>query len=258
MTRPGSLFGWDPFRPFVGLANSGVFAAHLTAFITLRQLVLGRRLAIRLDGGELVLTLVELDSRVGPAGVAGGQLDDVRIVAEQVRWNQHRFGRATAVLHNVQLRPSVSPVLVVAPVELTLELPAAALDELFRWVAPRLAGEVGPDGVARLRLANRRAAGYVEVETRLDGSTLWLKPRAVARRRRWRLPSRMPAHAVELPPLPHGLKLTGVEFEANVVRLHGTLPHWRTELPRNLVEDMITQLSVVGRPLKLSWPSKRT
>ena len=64
VTRPGSLFGWDPFRPFVGLANTGVFAAHLTAFITLRQLVLGRRLAVRLDTGELVLTLVEFIRRL--------------------------------------------------------------------------------------------------------------------------------------------------------------------------------------------------
>ncbi|MDT5250570.1 MAG: hypothetical protein QOJ28_3204 [Mycobacterium sp.] len=256
VTRPGSLFGWDPFRPFLGLANTGVFAAHLTAFITLRQLVLGRRLAVRLDTGELVLTLVEFDSRVGMRGMAVGQLNDVRLVADQVRWNQHRFGRAIAVLHNVQLRPSVPPVLVAAPVELTLDVPARSLDELFRWAAPRLSGEVGPDGVARLRFANRREAGHVEVETRLDGSTLWLKPTAITRRRRWKLPARTPAYRVQLPPLPHGLQLTGVEFDADVVRLRGTLPEWRTELPRTRLDDVIDQLSVVGRPLNLIWPSK--
>jgi hypothetical protein len=256
VTRPGSLFGWDPFRPFVGLANTGVFAAHLTAFVTLRRLVLGRRLAVRLDTGELVLTLVEVDSRVGMRGVAVGQLNDVRLVAEQVRWNQLRFGRATAVLHNVALRPSVPPVLVAAPVELTLDVPAAALDELFRWAAPRLSGEVGSDGIARLRFANRPEAGHVEVETRLDGSTLWLKPRAITRRRRWKLPARTPSYPVQLPPLPHDLQLTGVEFDADVMRLRGTLPEWRAELPRTLLDDMIHQLSVVGRPLNLSWPSK--
>jgi hypothetical protein len=251
VTRPSSLFGWDPFRPFIGLANTGVFAAHLTAFITLRQLVLGRRLAVRHDTGELVLTLVEIDSRVGMRGVAVGQLNDVRLVAEQVRWNQHHFGRATAVLHNVALRPSVPPVLVAAPVELTLDVPASALDELFRWVAPRFAGAVGPDGVARLGFANRPGAGQVEVETRLDGSTLWLKPRAITRRRRWKLPARTPAYPVQLPPLPHDLQLTGVEFDADVMRLRGTLPEWRTELPRTRLDDMISQLSVVGRPLNL-------
>jgi hypothetical protein len=255
VTRPGSLFGWDPLRSFVGLANTGVFAAHLTAFITLRQLVLGRRLAIRLEGGELVLTLVAIDSRVGRRGMAVGQLNDVRVVAEQVRWNQHRFGQATAVLHNVYLRPAVTPLLVAAPVEVSLDVPAAALDELFRWVAPKLAGDVGPDGIARLRFANRREAGHVEIETRLDGSTLWLKPRAITRRRRWKLPARTPSYPVQLPPLPHGLVLTGVEFDSDVVRLRGMLPEWRTELPGTRLEDLINQLSVVGRP-NVSWPSK--
>ena len=68
--------------------------------------------------------------------------------------------------------------------------------------------------------------------------------------------SRTPAYRVQLPPLPHGLQLTGVEFDADVVRLRGTLPQWRTELPRTRLDDMINQLSVVGRPLDLIWPSK--
>jgi hypothetical protein len=127
---------------------------------------------------------------------------------------------------------------------------------MFRWAAPRLSGEVGPDGIARLRFANRPGAGHVEVETRLDGSTLWLKPRAITRRRRWKLPARTPSYPVQLPPLPHDLQLTGVEFDADVMRLRGTLPEWRAELPRTLLDDMINQLSVVGRPLNLSWPSK--
>lgn len=256
VTRPGSIFGWDPLRSVVGLANTGAFAAHLTAFITLRQLVLGRRLAVRLDDGELVLTLVEIDSRVGMRGLAVGQLNDVRLVAEQVRWDQHHFGRASALLHNVHVRPSVPPLLVAAPVQLSLEVPAPALDELFRWAAPRLAGEVGSDGIARLRFANRPGAGHLEVEARLDGSTLWLRPRAVVRRRRWALPARTPAYPVRLPPLPHGLQLTGVEFDADVVRLTGALPEWRMEVPSTRLEAMINQLSVAGRPLNLSWPSR--
>jgi hypothetical protein len=52
------------------------------------------------------------------------------------------------------------------------------------------------------------------------------------------------------------LQLTGVEFDADVVRLRGTLPEWRTELPRTRLDDVIDQLSVVGRPLNLIWPSK--
>src|SRR4051812_47946451 len=99
VTSPGSIFGWDAFRHLDRLTNTGSFAAHLTAFITLRQLVLGRRLAVRLDDGDLVLTVVEANSRVGMRGLALGQLNDVRLVAQQVRWNDHHFSSATAVLH---------------------------------------------------------------------------------------------------------------------------------------------------------------
>lgn len=255
VTRPGSIFGWEPFGPLGRLANTGSFAAHLTAFVTLRQLVLGRRLAVRTTDGDLVLTVVEVDSRVGRRGLAAGRLNHVRLVVEQVRWNELTFGRATAVLHDVYVKPSAS-LLVASPVELTLDVPAAPLDELFRWAAPRLAGDVGPDGVARLRLANRRSAGHVEIETRLEESTLWLKPRAIMRRRRWALPARTPSYPVRLPPLPHGLQLTGVAFDSHVVRLTGVLPEWRTEVSRSGLEDMISQLSVVGRPLNLIWPSR--
>lgn len=256
MTRPGSMFGWEPFRPFGRLAAGGSFAAHLTAFVTLRRLVLGRRLAVRMPSGELVLTLIEADSRVGRRGLAVGRLNDIRLVAEQVRWNEHRFGRAVAVLHDIRVRPSSPPLLVAEPVELTIDVPTGALDELFRWAAPRLSGEVGSDGVARLRLANRRDAGHLEVETRLEESTLWLKPRAITRRRRWGLPRHTPSYPVRVPPLPHGLELTAVEFDAHVVRLTGVLPQWRMEIPRTRLDDMISQLSVVGRPLSLIWPSR--
>lgn len=256
VTRPGSIFGWEPLRPFGRLANTGAFAAHLTAFVTIRRLVLGRRLAVRLEDGELVLTIVEADSRVGLRGVAAGRLNDVRLVAEQVRWNEHRFGRATMVLHDIRVRASSPPELVAEPVEVTLDVPAGPLDELFRWAAPRLAGDVGQDGVARLRLANRKGAGHVEIETRLEESTLWLKPLAVARRRRWTLPARTPSYPVRLPPLPHGLELTGVEFDAHVVRLTGVLPEWRMEIDRARMEDVIGQLSGVSGPLRVIWPSK--
>lgn len=256
MTGPGSASGRNRFRPLGRLATTGAFAAHLTAFITLRRLVLGRRVAVRHDDGELALSLVEVDSRVGMRGLAAGHLNHVRLVAEQVRWNEHRFGRATVVLHDVHLRPAVPPVLEAAPVDLTLDVPAPALDELFRWAAPRLAGEIGPDGVARLHFANRRHTGQVEVAVRLDGSTLWFKPRAITRRRRWALPRRTPAYPVRLPPLPHGLTLTAVELEPGVVRLSARLPEWCADIPRTRLDDMISQLTVAGRPLKLNWPSR--
>ena len=188
MTRP--LRRWDPFRPLDMLAalwstaavapvSSGAAAAYKTLFMTLRRLVVGRELTVRLDGGDITLTVTEFDSRLDVRGLAVGQLSDVRLAARDIRWDDNRLDRATAVLHNVHLRPSAPPVLIAAPVDLTVELPADALDDLFRLAAPRLAGEIGEDGVARLRFARRPGLGHLEVDALLDGSTLWLKPRGL-------------------------------------------------------------------------------
>jgi hypothetical protein len=264
MTRPGPLRRWDPFRSLDMLASlwssaaiapvsSGGAAAYRALFMTLRRLVIGRRLAVRLDEGDLTLTVTEFDSRLDVRGLSVGQLNDVRLAACDIGWHGNRFDRATVVLHNVHMRPSAPPVLVAAPVELTLDMPTAILDDLFLWAAPRLAGEVGPDGIARLRLARRPALGNLEVDARLDGSTLWLKPRnVVLRRSRWRLPARIPAYPVHLPELPHGLTLNGISFAPHLVRLSGTVPEWRLAIPRKRLEDMFNQLSAVGRPLNLT------
>ena len=157
---------FDPFRPLDMLAslwstaavapvNSGAAAAYRTLFLTLRRLVIGRTLAVRLDEGDITLTVTDFDSRLDIRGLSVGQLSDVRLGARDIRWDGNKLDRATAVLHNVHLRPSAPPVLVAAPVDLSLDLPADALDDLFRIAAPRLAGEIGPDGIARLRLARR-------------------------------------------------------------------------------------------------------
>ena len=270
MTRPRPLGRWDPFRPLdmlsslwssaaVAPVSSGAAAAYRTLFMTLRRLVVGRRLAVRLDDGDITLTVTEFDSRLDVRGLSVGQLSDVRIAARDIRWQGNRFDRASAVLHNVHLRPTAPPVLVAAPVELSLELPATVLDDLFRRAAPRLAGDVGPDGIARLRLARRPSVGHLEVDARLDGSTLWLKPRAaVLRRARRTLPARTPAYPVHLPELPHGLLLTAIGFAPDLVCLSGTLPEWRMDMPRRRLEDIINQLNAVGRPLNLTWLGRGT
>ena len=66
------------------------------------------------------------------------------------------------------------------------------------------------------------------------------------------MPERTPAYPVHLPELPHGLRLTGITFEPDVLRLSGSVPEWRINVPRRALEDVINQLSVVGRPLNLT------
>lgn len=227
MTRPGPLRRWA-----VAPVASGAATAYRALFVPMRRLVVGRRLTVRLDAGDVGLTITGFDSHLDMRALSAGQLGEVRIAARDVHWQGSRLDRVSAVLHNVHLRPTAPPVVVAAPVDLTLDVPAGALDDLLRWTAPRLAGEVGEDGVARLRWARRPGAGHVELDARLDGSTLWLQPRAVTMRRaRWTLPGRTPAYRVALPELPHGLRLTGVELAPGVVRLTATLPRWRLDVP---------------------------
>ncbi|PEG38121.1 hypothetical protein CQY20_14110 [Mycolicibacterium agri] len=237
----------------VAPVNTGAAAAYRTLFVTLRRLVVGRELTVRLDEGDITLTVTEFDSRLDVRNLSVGQLNDVRLAARDIRWETNTLDQATAVLRNVHFRPTAPPVLVAAPVELFLELPADTLDEVLRLATSRLTGEIGHDGIARLRLARRPALGHLEVDAQLDGSTLWLKPTVLeVRRTRMRLPQRTPAYPVHLPELPHGLHLTDIDFAPGLLRLTGTLPEWRITVPRSRLEDVIAQLSVVGRPLNLT------
>src|SRR5690242_20867153 len=96
MTRP--LRRFDPFRPIdmltslwtsaaVAPVSSGAAAAYRTLFMTVRRLVVGRRLAVRLDNGELTLTITEFESRLDVRGLSVGQLNDVRLTARDIDWD---------------------------------------------------------------------------------------------------------------------------------------------------------------------------
>ncbi|MBX7435301.1 hypothetical protein JDV09_24835 [Mycobacterium sp. Y57] len=255
---------FDPFRPLDALTslwsatamvpvNSGAAAAYRTFFMTIRRLVVGRRITMSLDDGDLTMTVTGFESRLDVRGLSVGQLNDVRITADDIGWRTSTFDNASVVLHNVHIKPGTPPVLVAAPVEVTVQVPATVGEELFRLAAPRLTGEIGADGVARLRLARRPRLGHLEVEAGLDGSTLWLTGRRVVLGRRpWRLPARTPAYPVHLPELAQGLRLTGIDLSPGVLQLSGTLPEWRTDLPRKRLEDLVNQLGVAEGVLNLT------
>ena len=265
MTRPRPLRRFDPFRPIdmltslwssaaVAPVSTGAAAAYRTLFMTVRRLVVGRRLAVRLDDGDLTLTVTEFDSRLDVRGLSVGQLNDVRLAARDICWHGSRFDRATAVLHNVHMKPTAPPVLVAAPVELTLEVPAPVLDDLFRWAAPRLSGEVGGRRNRASATGQQAAAG--PCRGRCSRRRLYAVAQAIAvsssaSRAGGCLRAR-PAYPVRLPELPQGLALTGISFAPGVVCLSGTLPEWRMDVPRKRLEDILNQLSVVGVPLNLT------
>jgi hypothetical protein len=227
--------------------STGAAAGYRTLFMTVRRLVVGRQVTVRLDRGDLKMTVTEFESSLDPGRLAVGQLDDVRISANDISWDASGFEHATALLHNVHVRPGTPPVVVAAPVELSLDVPAETVVELFLLATGRFVGELGDDGAARVYWSRRPAWGHVEVDAELDGSALALRPRALTlRRRRWALPVRTPAYRLRLPELPHGLQLTDVRLEPGLLRLTGTLPEWRIEISRRRLEVLLYQLSTAG------------
>jgi hypothetical protein len=247
--------GWDPFRSRERLTNlwssaavptvtAGADIAYRTLFQTLRRLVVGHTLTVRTDGTDLTLTVTEFDFRLEVRGLAMGQLGDVLLVAEDVEWHDYKFDQAMAVMSNVHFRPGVTSELVAAPVELSLKLPAASLEDLVAQAAPQFTAQIGDDGVVRLRWARRPGWGHLEVDVRVVGTALWLQPQAlVAAGRRLGLPPRLPVYPVELPNLPSGLLVTKVEVRPGWVLLYGLLPEWHMDLPLSRLEDIVAQLS---------------
>jgi len=263
MTRPPRR--WDPLRPFdlftsmVSTAavlpmSTGAATAYRTALLTVRPLVIGRRITVRLRTSDLAFTVAEFDSRWDASIFAVGHIGTVDITAHKVKWAGTALNSITAKLNNLHVRPSVPPMLAAAPVQLTVEVPSDSLDELIRAAEPRVRTEIGADGVARIRLSRFRS-GFVEVNPQLHGNTLWLKPRGLTvGSTRVPVPGLAPAYPVRLPELPYGLTLTSVDLGPGVVRVGATLPEWRFDLPRAVLDELINQLSVVGRPLDVIWP----
>nr|HRD14233.1 hypothetical protein [Mycobacterium sp.] len=236
MARSLGLARWDLLRPLDMLSSvwssaaalppvsSGAAVAYRTLFMTLRRLVVGRTLTINADAGDITLTVTEFESRLDVRRLAVGQLNDVHLTASDVRWEDRRFDEARLVLRNVHLRPGVPPVLVAAPVDVTLVMSSNALDDLLRFAFPRLGGHVDDDGVARLRWARRPQLGWLEVDVEVDGTTLWLHPRVLRLGRRpWRLPARMPTYPVRLPELAEGLTLTDLSLAPGRIHVSGSL-----------------------------------
>ncbi|ORA28208.1 hypothetical protein [Mycobacterium aquaticum] len=262
MTYTGPFGHWDSFRPLDSLASlwssaavspHGSAGAYRTVFTTLRRLIVGRRLNIGLDSGEITLTVTEFESDLDMRGLSVGQLNDVALSAAEISWNGHQLDRATAVLHNVHIKPATPPVLVTAPLEMTVEVPTAVVDALFDLAAPRLTGRVDANSVAQIRWARRPGLGHLEVDAAIDGSTLLVRPRVlVVRRLRWVLPARTPAYRVKLPKLPREFRLSVISFGPNIVNLTATVPEWQLDVPGGRLEDVITQLSGMGRSLNLT------
>jgi hypothetical protein len=253
----GSLWSSTGLPSVTSVSAQAVAVPYRTLFTTLQQLLVGKRVTVRMGDHDVTLTVTELDSELEPRGLAVGQLGEVRVAACDVEWGQQRLQRAVAVLRNAHIRPGVPPVMVAAPVKLSTALPAEIFDDMVRQAAPQLHAQLRADRTAQLHWVRRPGWGSLEVDVDVVGTTLWVRPRALVtgltRQRRWKLPKRTPAHPVPLPELPHGLLVTGVSLGVDSLQISALLPEWRMELPLRHLEDVISQLSQGA--LSFAWPS---
>ena len=256
----GSLWSSTGLPSVTAGAAQAVAVPYRTLFATLQQLLVGKRVTIRMGEVDVTLTVTELDSELEPRGLTVGQLGEVRVAANDVEWGDQHLQRAVAVLRNVHIRPGVPPLVIAAPVELSTELPAEVFVDMLRQAAPRLHAQLNADSTAQLHWARRPGWGSLEVDVDVVGTTLWVRPRALLTGltrstgpRRWKLPSRTPGRPVPLPDLPHGLLVTGVTLGVDSLQISGLLPEWRMDLPLKHLEDVISQLSQGA--LSFAWPS---
>ncbi len=259
---------WDPFRPLDSFAalwsatsqTVGPAAMYRSLFETAREQLVGRTFTVQTSGATVGLTLAELDAQIEPAALAVGQMGDVRIVARDLTWAEHRIERAVALARNVHLRPAGIPTLVAAPVELTVTVSAATVAALAAARIPWLAADVDDAAVPTVRFSRRPHLGHAEVDVQPDGSTLWVRLRAVhVRGRRWSVPARLPAYPVRLRALPSGLQVTRIEQGPGVVHLHGVLPMWRKPMPTGRLNDLLRQIRSTSKLVDLSsWTGRRS
>ena len=57
----------------------------------------------------------------------------------------------------------------------------------------------------------------------------------------------MPARSVPLTGLPHGFQVSDVELGTDHLVVRGRLAHWRIEMPRARLENIVTALRVTGQ-----------
>lgn len=271
---PPTMPGWDWSDPFglrdfsgagwpvgsPGMTGVGAAATPYRAlFAALQKRLVGREINTRVGGHDVALTVTGFDSPLDPLGLTVGQFGEVRVAARDLCWDGHRFERASALLHNAHLRPGMPTTLIAAPVDLSVTLPAAVIDEMLQQRVPRLSGAACADDTVRVHWRRRPDWGALDVGVELSGSTLWLRARALSTRgRRWGLSDRIPAYPVRLPAPPGQLVVTGASLHPDSLEITGLLPQWQVELPMTDIEDVITRLSQKTGPFNFRWPGSRS
>ena len=184
----------------------------------LRKVLVGRRVTLGSGRNRVTFTLSSLDASIGHAAAATGQVDDVSIVAENVVWRSHPIASVSARLHNVHHRLGDRPVLVSAPVDVSLLLTDEVVGAFIARHHPAMTVEISQAGRIHLRHTRRPQWGYVEVRPAIEYGALVVRPTGVGRGvRRWHFGRPIVAMRPKVT-LPDGMRLIGVEVHASRCR----------------------------------------
>lgn len=162
-------------------------------------------LTVRVGEHDATMTVVALDARLGALGVALGQLDDVRVELEDLRWADYRARSAVLVFRDVHVNPPAT--VVASPMEFSLVVAVADVPQLQRW-------------------------RWFPLNVYLVDDALHV------RLHRW-----LPPKVFPIPELPRGIKLTSLEVDGDAYVLSGAAPVIKERLTVAQLVELLSRLA---------------
>ncbi len=232
----------------------------LETFTSVADSFVGKEVELRSPNGTVTLDVDAVEGTHSAPPVALGALrpgleleglESVDVVAHDVRWATGRIDRLTVSARNVRLEGGVTAKLVAGPIGLAGEVDQATLDT---WLASRdapVAVELDGTDTATVRLVGRHFSGTVSARLDTAGEEFTFHVHRV----RWRGVPLPLAHRfvadrrATVPPLPRGMKLTGVTSTPGVLRATAALDEFREPLQ---VEAVLRAASTVGSHVVLN------
>ncbi len=216
--------GADPGLPVAGPRNA------LQALVDgLRAGLVGRPAAVGKGARRVAFTLSSLEASVGHMAAAAGQADGVSLSAENVEFRSYQFVSVSARLSNVHTRMRARPVLVSAPIDVSLTMTSEQLSAWLANLVPGVAVEIDDAGRLFVRRAGRPHWGYVEVRPAVEKGGLVVRPTAIGRGERlWRLKRQLVPARPEVP-LPDWVRITGVDLHPDRLEVHLRVDEWRLD-----------------------------
>lgn len=233
---------WDPMgvwqqggQPLVDLAAEeglpvwGSRNALEVLLDGLRAGLVGRPVVVGTGASRVAFTLSSLQASVGHMAAAAGQADDVALSAENVDWRSYQFVSVSARLSNVHTRFRAMPLLVSAPIDVSLVMTGEGLSALLAKLAPAVKFEITDSGRMFVRPARRPHWGYVEVRPEVENGGLVVRPTGLGRGARlWRFRRQIVPVRPKVA-LPDRVRITGVDVHPNRLEVHLRVDEWRLD-----------------------------